>query len=145
VHDTPERTVVRPDGARAIHMAAATAASRTSRQRNADRPPGRQRVAAAIADRRGQRKNRAPAGFTDRPPGEMFEQLPAGGAGGREKDGQDRIGCSQNCRFQTADCRLNCRSKSRLNYRLSCRSGGGWSQPAWISMRSAFPHRRSSP
>ena len=91
VHDRAQRAVVCADGTRAIHLAVAAAATRAPRQGHADRPPGRQRIAAAVAHGRCKRKNRSPAGRTDRPRRRMFEQFPAGCAGGCEKDGEDGV------------------------------------------------------
>jgi len=97
VHDRAQRAVICADGTRAIHPAGATPAAGASRQRHADRPPGRQRIAAAIADGRGERKNRSPARWTDRPHRRAFEKLPAGGAARREKDGEDGVGDWTEC------------------------------------------------
>ena len=143
VHDRAQRAVVLADGTRAIHLPVAAPAARTSRQRHADRPPGRQRIAAAVADRRCQRKNRSPAGRTDRPRRRMFEKLPAGRAGGREKDGEDGVGDTPKCRnagmHECKNARTGlCASVHSCILALL-------HQPAEISIRSAFPHRRSRP
>jgi hypothetical protein len=125
VHDRAQRAVVPADSPRAIHLPVAAPAARASRQRHADRPPGRQRIAAPVAHGRCERKNRSPARRTDWPRRRMFEQLPAGCAGGCEKDGEDGVCKNPQGRRQGA--------KGRADY------------PPEISIRSAFPHRRSRP
>ena len=63
-------------------------APRAPRQRHADRAPGRQRIAAAVAERRREREDRAPARGADRTARRVIEQLAAGRAGRREDDRQ---------------------------------------------------------
>ena len=130
VHDRAQRAVVPADGARAIHLAGAAPAAGTSRQRNADRPPGRQRIAAAVAD---------------------------GGVSGRIDRQQDSqtgpdVGCSRSCPQAAQDgARRTERTESaelkgRAAWRADEQTGkGNRTTPGGISIRSAFPHRRSRP
>ena len=91
VDDGPERPFVGADRAGPIDVAADAPATRAPRQGHADRSPRRQRIAAAIAQRRGQRENRKPAPRTHRPVCRAIERRVARCARGREQNGQQGI------------------------------------------------------
>jgi hypothetical protein len=87
VHDRAQRAVVPADGARAIHVAVDAPAARASRERHADRSPGRQRIAATVAHGRCERKNRSPAGRTDRPRRRHSSSCPQAAQDGARRTG----------------------------------------------------------
>jgi hypothetical protein len=89
--DRAQRAVIGADGARAVERTARPPAARAARQRQADHAPRRQRIAAPIAQRTGERQDRRPAVVADRPAGRVEERLVARGAGGREDDREDRV------------------------------------------------------
>ncbi len=91
VDDRPQRAVVGADRARSIDEAREPPAARTAIERTADRAPRRQRVAAAIADRRRDWQNRRPARRADRTGSRMIEELLTGRARRREEDGDERV------------------------------------------------------
>ena len=97
VDDRPQRSVVGANRARPIDEARSATAARAARQRHADRTPGRQRIAAPIAERRCQRQNRRPARRAHRTARRLFEQTVAGGAGWRQDDGENGIECRARC------------------------------------------------
>src|SRR5207244_2838132 len=100
IDDRAQRSVVRADGAGAIDVTGAAAAARTLREREADRAPGGQRISTAIAERRRQRKNRAPAGVADGTARRTIEEAVAGRARWSENDAQKRVACHAKCRMQ---------------------------------------------
>jgi len=63
--DGAKRTIVRADRPRAIHERPPAAAPRTRAERDTDRAPAGKRIAAAVAQGRGERANRGPAALTD--------------------------------------------------------------------------------
>ena len=97
VDDGPQRSVIGANSARPVDEARSATAARASRQRHADRAPGRQRIAALIAERRCQRQNRRPACRADWTARRVFEQTVAGGAGGRQDDGENGIEYRARC------------------------------------------------
>jgi hypothetical protein len=94
VDDRPQRAVIRAHGGRAGDERRTAAAAGACREGDADDAPRRQRIPAAIAKRRGERQDRAPAGAADRPAGRVFEQLSARRARGRQDDGKESV-CSR--------------------------------------------------
>jgi hypothetical protein len=91
VDDSPQRPVMGANGARLVDEARSATAARASRQRHADRTPGRQGIAAPIAERGCQRQNRRPARRADWTARRLFEQTVAGGAGWRQDDGENGV------------------------------------------------------
>jgi hypothetical protein len=91
VDDGAKRAVVRADRACAIDEPFAPPAARAARERDTNLAPGRQRIAAAIAQRRRERENRAPAAPADRTVGGMVERLVAGRASGSKNDAEDSV------------------------------------------------------
>jgi hypothetical protein len=91
VNDRPKGAFVRAHGPGAIDGAVMPAASRAPRECQAHDPPGRQWVAAHLAQRWGERKNGRPAAAADRPEGRLVQRLTAGGTARREEHGQERI------------------------------------------------------
>ena len=91
VDDGPKRPVIRARGSGASDIRRTPSAARTSGQRQADDAPRRQRIAAAIAKRRRERQDRAPARLADGPARRVFEKLSARGTGRRQDDGEKSV------------------------------------------------------
>jgi len=91
VNHGAQRAVVRADRAGTIDGAIRAPAARTPRQRQADRAPRRQRIAAAIAQRRREREDRSPAAIADRSVCGMVERVAARRARRREHDAEDGV------------------------------------------------------
>ena len=92
VNHGAQRAVVRANRAGTIDGAIRAPAARTPRQRQADLAPRRQRIAAAIAERRREREDRLPAENADRSVRGVIERFVARRAGGREHDAEDCVG-----------------------------------------------------
>jgi len=91
VDDAAKRAGVLADGAAAGERGSAAAASRTPVLFDADDAPRRQRIAARLAQRRRDRNNRVPACTADGSERGFVERVVAGGAGGREQDGEQPV------------------------------------------------------
>jgi hypothetical protein len=81
VNDRAQCPLVRPDSARTIDGASDPAAARADAKVAARAPPRRQRVAASIAERRGDWQDGAPASLADDASRWLGENLTARGAG----------------------------------------------------------------
>jgi hypothetical protein len=92
VNDLAKRAVVQADGAPAIDGPRHTAAAGASRGGDADGAPRRQRITAAITDRRRDGAHRLPAGRADRTGCRMIEQARAAGADRGEQNGEEGVG-----------------------------------------------------
>ncbi len=91
VDDGSKRPLVRADRAGSVDVPARAPASGAPGQRHADCSPRRQGIAATIAEWRGQRQNRSPAGRAHGPAGRVIKGRATGRARGREQNGQQGV------------------------------------------------------
>ena len=91
VDDAAKRAGVLADGAAAGESRCAAPASRAPVLFNADDAPRRQRIAAGVAYGRRDRNNGVPAIAADGSERGFVERAVAGGAGGREQDGEQTV------------------------------------------------------
>ena len=119
VNDGAERAFVCTDGSRSCHGARETSASRTPAWSGVIQEPGRQRIAADVAERRCERKNRAPARSADRAFSRSLERTLTDGAGRGENNSEQCVQIAAH--------------------------GSSEGYVSGTSMRSALPHSRSRP
>lgn len=91
VHDRTKRAVVLAHRAGEIHGWLHPPATRADRERPADDPPARERIAAALAEGRCEGKNGTPAAATYRTIGRMLQRGVAHRARRREHDGENGV------------------------------------------------------
>lgn len=97
--DGAERAIVLADRARSVDRTRNTPAADAAdvadvadvAPSGCQHAPGGERIAAEVAERWCERKDRAPAGRADGPARWMVEQCPTGGAGGGEDDREQRV------------------------------------------------------
>jgi hypothetical protein len=100
--DRSQRALVTANRAAPVDEPCGSPAPRTARQRQADRPPGRQRIPTAIAKRRRERQDRSPAAWADRSARRLVERLFACSAGRRQHNRQDGVESRSHSRATTS-------------------------------------------